>query len=384
MRSYLGSASSRGGMGGGLLMLVMVGTCTGAAFDITALIHQYEDDILGGRRGVPSAEDYQQHEANEGDDGHPVEAHGWGNNLKLGQVSAVDVDNNNDPVIFHRGPITWNGKSFNLNNKLVNENVIKEDTILTLDQDTGMIKHGWGANMFYMPHGLTVDHEGNTWVTDVGLHQVFKFPPGEFKNPSLVLGEKFVPGSDSKHFCKPTSVAVSKSGVVFVADGYCNNRVMVFDSNGRNLNRTITGPWAVVHSLVLFEAEDVLCVADREGERIQCVMAGLAAPQLTGSLIETLDAISLKQRLGRMFAIAGRGTALLAVNGPGWGKSDPPVRGITVDMTDEPRIVDTWGEGLKNPHDVAISINGEAIYVAEIGPNTIRKFEVVVPQDDLF
>ena len=23
-----------------------------------------------------------------------------------------------------------------------------------------------------MPHGLTIDHEGNTWLTDVAMHQV--------------------------------------------------------------------------------------------------------------------------------------------------------------------------------------------------------------------
>jgi len=32
----------------------------------------------------------------------------------------------------------------------------------------------WGENMFWMPHGLTVDQYDNIWVTDVGLHQVFK------------------------------------------------------------------------------------------------------------------------------------------------------------------------------------------------------------------
>ena len=25
---------------------------------------------------------------------------------------------------------------------------------------------------FYLPHGLTVDHEDNLWLTDVGSHQV--------------------------------------------------------------------------------------------------------------------------------------------------------------------------------------------------------------------
>ena len=35
----------------------------------------------------------------------------------------------------------------------------------------------------------------------------------------VVLGEKFVPGSDGDHFCKPTSVAVATNGMVFVGDG---------------------------------------------------------------------------------------------------------------------------------------------------------------------
>ncbi len=71
-----------------------------------------------------------------------------------------------------------------------------------------------------MPHGLTVDDGGNVWLTDVALHQVFKFPPGETR-PSMVLGEAFTSGEDTQHFCKPTDVAVeSKTGNFFVADGY--------------------------------------------------------------------------------------------------------------------------------------------------------------------
>ena len=35
------------------------------------------------------------------------------------QVSAVDVDQNDDPVVFHRGPVVWNGKSFDSKNRLV-------------------------------------------------------------------------------------------------------------------------------------------------------------------------------------------------------------------------------------------------------------------------
>ena len=37
---------------------------------------------------------------------------------------------------------------------------------------------------------------------------------------SLVLGERFEPGSDARHFCQPTDVAVMmNAGDIYVADG---------------------------------------------------------------------------------------------------------------------------------------------------------------------
>lgn len=43
-----------------------------------------------------------------------------------------------------------------------------------LDPKTGAIKTGWGSEMFYMPHGMTIDGHGNYWITDVAMHQAFK------------------------------------------------------------------------------------------------------------------------------------------------------------------------------------------------------------------
>lgn len=51
---------------------------------------------------------------------------------------------------------------------------IKEHTVLTLDPQNGKVLGKWGSDLFYMPHGLTVDRHDNLWVTDVALHQVFK------------------------------------------------------------------------------------------------------------------------------------------------------------------------------------------------------------------
>ena len=113
-----------------------------------------------------------------------MEVHGWDDNLNLGQVTAVDVNLDDDPVIFQRGSVVWDASSFGFDNVLREKKVISEDTILTLDADKGKVKASYGSGLFYMPHGLKVDHEGNTWVTDVGLHQVLKFTKGS-TSPSL-------------------------------------------------------------------------------------------------------------------------------------------------------------------------------------------------------
>ena len=34
---------------------------------------------------------------------------------------------------------------------------IPQNTILTLDKDTGKILNAWGANMFYLPHMVSSD-----------------------------------------------------------------------------------------------------------------------------------------------------------------------------------------------------------------------------------
>ena len=48
------------------------------------------------------------------------------------------------------------------------------------------------------------------------------------------MGVAFESGHDEKHFCKPTDVAVSeKTGDIFVADGYCNSRILKFSADGR-------------------------------------------------------------------------------------------------------------------------------------------------------
>lgn len=60
-----------------------------------------------------------------------------------------------------------------------------------------------------------------------------KFAPSTSKTtPLLTLGEKFISGAGEEQFCQPADVAVASNGDFYVADGYCNGRVLKFDKNG--------------------------------------------------------------------------------------------------------------------------------------------------------
>lgn len=68
--------------------------------------------------------------------------------------------------------------------------------------------------------------------------QVLKVSSDGRDTTFVALGEAFTPGSDTRHFCKPTDVAVdAETGNVFVSDGYCNARILKFSADGRYLTQ---------------------------------------------------------------------------------------------------------------------------------------------------
>jgi len=129
----------------------------------------------------------------------------------------------------------------------------------------------WGKGMFESPHHLRIDREGHVWVADFGLHVVQKFTPeGELLLTLGVRGEK---GSDEKHFNMPTDMAITRSGDVFVTDGYGNRRVVHFTKEGKFLKAfgaagPKPGQFVLPHAIVV-DSKGVLYVADRNSGRIQ-------------------------------------------------------------------------------------------------------------------
>ncbi|XP_059549995.1 peptidyl-glycine alpha-amidating monooxygenase isoform X7 [Myotis daubentonii] len=312
-------------------------------------------------------------------DFHVEEALDWpGVYLLPGQVSGVAVDPKNNLVIFHRGDHVWDVNSFDSQFVYQQRGLgpIEEDTILVIDPNTAAVLQSSGKNLFYLPHGLSVDKDGNYWVTDVALHQVFKLDPNSEAGPLLILGRSMQPGSDQNHFCQPTDVAVDPdTGAVFVSDGYCNSRIVQFSPSGKFITQwgeessgsnPKPGQFTVPHSLALVPHLGQLCVADRENGRIQCFKTD------TKEFVREIKHASFGRNV---FAISYIPGLLFVVNGkPHFGDQEP-VQGFVMNFSSG-EIIDIFKPVRKHfdmPHDISASEDG-TVYVGDAHTNTVWKF----------
>ncbi|CAG0902557.1 unnamed protein product [Darwinula stevensoni] len=317
------------------------------------------------------------------------EVKGWANfGIELGQVTAVSLDPLGRVVLFHRGDRVWDGTTFDLRNRLRNANrgPISSDTILILQPSDGHLLESWGKDKFYLPHGLVIDQSGNYWLTDVGMHQIFKYSPkGDIL---LTLGEKLVPGGDRDHFCKPTDVAVLKDGTFFVSDGYCNRRVIKYSPGGQRIMEIgragsdaggflaglfrNPGPtdFLIPHNLAMDHGRGILFVADREHGRIEA---------FTTNNMTAIGSISFPEAAGKVYAVdflPQFGGLLFAVNGPNVFR---PMKAFVIRPRDSKVLASFAPDkgSLAGPHDICVSPDGTSVYVAEIQSPQVWKFSLV-------
>ncbi|MEO5893112.1 MAG: peptidyl-alpha-hydroxyglycine alpha-amidating lyase family protein [Ferruginibacter sp.] len=295
---------------------------------------------------------------------------GLANEYKLGNPTGIGIDTGQNIFVFHRAGREWPllmpmPKSF-----------ITGKTIFMLERQTGKLLNSWGDGIFIMPHGLTVDRDNNVWVTDVGLHQVFKF---SHEGALLMkLGEAGVAGKDALHFNLPTDVAVAPDGSFYVSDGYGNSRVMKFSPSGKYLlewGKKGSGPgeFNIPHAIDLDKKGNVY-VADRENSRIQSF-------DTTGHFIKEWK----KKDFGKIYSVAiGRINSSLTAVDYNTGFFNPKGSDIMV-LDSAANLLTRFGRSGINEtsvcryHDIAID-NEESIYVGDILGNTIRKFhKVTVP-----
>lgn len=168
--------------------------------------------------------------------------------VSWGAVSGLDIDEEGNIYVFTRG----------------------EPPIQVYDR-SGKYLRGFGGDVIESAHYLRIGPQGNIWAVDVGGHAVYKFSrQGDLL---MTLGTPGEWGHDTNHFWKPTDVAVTPDGDIFVADGYGNARVAHFDSQGRFVKQwgrmgTAPGEFSLVHSIAR-DSQGRLYVADRNNARVQ-------------------------------------------------------------------------------------------------------------------
>jgi sugar lactone lactonase YvrE len=185
---------------------------------------------------------------------------GWGKlpaGAKWAGVISVDPAPNGDIWVFHRS----------------------DPPLLRFDS-TGKVVKSFGEGLFVQAHGMTVDRDGNVWVTDAQIkdgkgNQVFKFSPdGKLL---MSLGKAGVAGAGNDVFSGPADVAIAQNGDIFVADGHMAdtpvNRIMRFSKDGKFITawgKRGEGPgeFDTPHSIAI-DSRGRIFVADRSNGRMQ-------------------------------------------------------------------------------------------------------------------
>ena len=253
----------------------------------------------------------------------------------------------------------------------------------------GNLLTSWGERFFKRAHGICVGPDGSVYCTDDKDHTVRKFTPeGKLL---LTLGSKDQP-SDTGYvqewfdffwslttikrggppFNRPTGIALSSSGEIYVSDGYGNARVHKLTPDGTLLFSwgepgNALGQFRLPHSIWVDKQERVW-VVDRENNRIQIFNA-------QGEFLSQWTDLS---RPTDIF-IDDEGTVYV---------SELCLR-MSI-FTNDGRLLARWGGGGKNketalfiaPHTIAVDSRGD-LYVGEVsmgefgidrGSRTVQKF----------
>jgi len=184
----------------------------------------------------------------------------------LGESVAVATNSKGHVFVFHRSANT---------------------RLFEFDRGGEFLKEiGTGFYGFEFAHSVRVDKDDNIWTVDEGTNMITKFSPeGKVlmvlgRRPPAVLGVLAYPvgpnlPAEKYIFCRPTDVGWDPQGNIFVSDGYCNNRVVKYDKNGRFLAQAgsekpgkALGEFNLPHGLQV-DGQGNVWVADRSNFRYQ-------------------------------------------------------------------------------------------------------------------
>jgi len=253
------------------------------------------------------------------------------------------------------------------------------DPIFEFDENGKMLRN-FGGGLMIMPHGISIDADGNVWVTDnQGKdgkgHQVFKFSPeGKIL---MKLGTPGVAGDTPTTLDQPNAVAFAPNGDIFISEGHGaegGNRIVKFSKDGKFIKEwgkkgVAPGEFDLPHCLV-FDSKGRLLVGDRNNNRIQVF-------DQDGKFIEQFTQFSRPSGIavGKNDVIYVADSESESVSRNHWGWK----RGIRVGSLKDGKIVafipdpaDTK-QGTSAAEGIAVDSRG-VIYGAEVVPNDLKKY----------
>jgi len=134
----------------------------------------------------------------------------------------------------------------------------------------GEFIESWGEGVFSNAHGAYIDAEDSFYCVDSADHTIRKFA----RDGGLVftLGTEDVPAPPGRPFNKPTDLAQSPNGDLYVSDGYGNSSVHRFTADGEFIQSwgepgSGPGQFNLPHG-VWVDGKRVY-VADRQNNRVQ-------------------------------------------------------------------------------------------------------------------
>lgn len=216
----------------------------------------------------------------------------------LGSITSVFVDQRDHVWVTHLRETLTPEEIAAAQDPPIGECCLPAPVVVELDP-SGAVAQGWGhpsqdlSEFPRNPHGLFIDHKGFVWIGTHRHHRVMKFT--QHGEHVATLGEYDVTGgsADTRLLGGPAGVWVEPhTNEVFVADGYGNRRVVVFDGDtgeylrhwgaygeppddetefdysARTADSAPPPQFSTVHGLT-GSADGLIYVADRRGNRIQ-------------------------------------------------------------------------------------------------------------------